>query len=91
MLLMLHPFALRRVAKNAAVAGPIDPVALTMMAVNQLGPATIRTATNGKTLKVEVKDERVAQIFRAALEEMQKTRSTDRLVDVVVAGASGGN
>ncbi len=66
------------------------PVALTMMAVNQLGPATVRTATNGKSLKVEVADERVAQIFRAALEEMQKTRSTDRLVDIVVAGAAGG-
>jgi hypothetical protein len=91
MLLMLHPFAFRKVAKNAAAAGVIDPVALTMMAVNQLGPATIRTATNGKSLKVEVADERVAQIFRAALEEMQKTRSTDRLVDVVVAGASGGS
>ncbi len=90
MLLMLHPFAFRRVAKNAA-AGAVDPVALTMMAVNQLGPATVRTAANGKSLKVEVADERVARIFRAALEEMQKTRTTDRLVDIVVAGASGGS
>ncbi len=90
MLLMLHPFAFRKMAKNAAAAGAIDPVALTMMAVNQLGPATVRTAANGKSLKVEVADERVARIFRAALEEMQKTRTTDRLVDIVVAGAAGG-
>jgi hypothetical protein len=88
MLLMLHPFAFRKVAKNAADAGTVDPVALTMMAVNQLGPATMRTATNGKSLQIEVPDERVAQIFRAALEEMQKKRTTDRLVDIVVAGVN---
>jgi hypothetical protein len=32
----------------------------------------------------------VAKIFRAALEEMQKKRSTDRLVDIVVAAAASG-
>ena len=63
----------------------IDPVALTMLAVNRLGPATVRTATNGKALTVVVPDLRVAEIFRAALLEMQKTRCTDRLVDIVVA------
>lgn len=62
----------------------VDPVALTMMAVNRLGPATVRTATNGKALTVAVPDARTAEIFRAALSEMQKTRCTDRLVDVVV-------
>lgn len=65
----------------------IDPVLLTMLAVNRLGPATIRTATNGKAQTVAVDDERIARIFRAALDEMQKTRRTDRLVDVVVAAA----
>ncbi len=63
----------------------IDPVLLTMLAVNRLGPATIRTATNGKAQTVSVDDERIARIFRAALDEMQKTRRTDRLVDIVVA------
>ncbi|MDE1968418.1 MAG: hypothetical protein KGI92_05885 [Alphaproteobacteria bacterium] len=63
----------------------IDPVLLTMLAVNRLGPATIRTATNGKAQIVSVDDERIARIFRAALDEMQKTRRTDRLVDIVVA------
>ena len=63
----------------------IDPVVLTMLAVNRLGPATIRTATNGKAQTVAVNDERIARIFRAALDEMQKTRRTDRLVDIVVA------
>ena len=69
---------------TAVPAPTIDPVALTMMAVNRLGPATVRTATNGKALTVAVPDARTAEIFRAALSEMQKTRITDRLVDVVV-------
>lgn len=73
-----------RVAHLTAPAPTIDPVALTMLAVNRLGPATLRTATNGKALTVSVPDRRVAEIFRAALLEMQKTRSTDRLVDIVV-------
>lgn len=62
----------------------IDPVALTMLAVNRLGPATLRTATDGKAQTVAVPDARTAAIFRAALDEMQKTRRTDRLVAVVV-------
>lgn len=62
----------------------IDPVALTMLAVNRLGLATLRTATSGKALTVSVPDARTADIFRAALDEMQKTRLTDRLVAVVV-------
>jgi len=75
----------RRRHRAAAITVPtIDPVALTMMAVNRLGPATVRTATNGKALTVTVPDARTAEIFRAALSEMQKTRLTDRLVDVVV-------
>ena len=72
----------RRAAPTPAPT--IDPVALTMLAVNRLGPATLRTATNGKALTVSVPDARTADIFRAALDEMQKTRLTDRLVAVVV-------
>jgi hypothetical protein len=66
------------------VPAAIDPVALTMLAVNRLGLATLRTATSGKALTVTVPDARTAAIFRAALDEMQKTRRTDRLVAVVV-------
>lgn len=69
----------------AATPAPgIDPVALTMLAVNRLGPATVRTATHGRALTVAVPDARTAEIFHAALQEMQKTRRTDRLVDVIV-------
>jgi len=82
---MLDTLALRPPQPVEPAGGALDPVALTMLAVNQLGPATIRTATNGKAVTLEVADERVAQIFRAALDEMQKTRRTDRLVGIKVA------
>ncbi len=79
----LHPVA------STPIAAPIDPVTLTMLAVNRLGPATLRTATNGKALTIAVPDAHTAEIFRAALREMQKTRRTDRLVDVVVTEEAG--
>lgn len=78
----------RAVQPRKGSAPTIDPVALTMLAVNRLGPATLRTATNGKALTIAVPDARTADIFRAALLEMQKTRRTDRLVDVVVTGGT---
>ena len=67
----------------------IDPVELTVMAVNRLGLATFRTATNGKVSTVAVPDARTAEIFRAALREMQKSRGTDRLIQVVVTADDG--
>ena len=82
-----RPHRARHAVKVQSPAPTIDPVALTMMAVNRLGPATLRTATNGKALTIAVPDARTADIFRAALREMQKTRHTDRLVDVIVAGS----
>ena len=84
----------RRLGRHRHVAGPlppasrspaIDPVALTVLAVNRLGPATLRTVANGRPLSVTVPDEQVGAIFRAALAEMQKTRTTDRLIDIVIA------
>lgn len=68
----------------------IDPVALTVLAVNRLGPATLRTVAHGKPLTVSVPNARIGEIFRAALAEMQKTRTTDRLIDVVIAGEDAG-
>ncbi len=73
-------------AAPAPVTGiEIDPVMLTMLAVNRLGPATMRTATNGRRVVVTVPDGEVAEIFRQALMAMQKARITDRLVEIVVA------
>ena len=66
----------------------IDLVELTILAVNRLGPATLRTVANGKPLTVTVPDQRTGEIFRAALQEMQKTRLTDRLVAILVDDAA---
>jgi len=79
-----RPHRARHRVVAPTVVPTIDPVALTMLAVNRLGPATLRTATSGKALTVSVPDARTADIFRAALDQMQKTRLTDRLVAVVV-------
>jgi hypothetical protein len=86
-----YRLALRRRRRHRSANPPlptpvaIDPVALTVLAVNRLGPATLRTVANGKPLTVTVPDARIGEIFRAALGEMQKTRSTDRLIDIVIA------
>jgi hypothetical protein len=66
-------------------AAAVDPVALTVLAVNRLGPATLRTVANGKPQTVKVPDARTGEIFRAALAQMQRTRLTDRLIDIVIA------
>lgn len=80
-----HSTLLMTAPGGGGLAAPaLDPVALTILAVNRLGPATLRTAANGKTLTVAVPDARVGEIFRAALVEMQKARRTDRLVEIVV-------
>ena len=76
----------RKRLRQVTPAPAVDPVALTMLAVNRLGLATLRTATSGKAMTVSVPDAHTADIFRAALDEMQKTRFTDRLVEVVVIG-----
>jgi hypothetical protein len=67
----------------------LDPVALTVLAVNRLGLATFRSATTGKAATVAVPDARTAEIFRAALCEMQKNRRTDRMIDVVIRAEDG--
>jgi hypothetical protein len=67
----------------------VDPVALTVLAVNRLGLATFRSATTGKAATVSVPDARTAEIFRAALSEMQKNRRTDRMIDVVIRAEDG--
>ena len=76
-------------APQTAPVPQLDPVELTVLAVNRLGLATFRTSTSGKAATVAVPDARTAEIFRAALREMQKHRRTDRLVDVVVAVDDG--
>ena len=68
-----------------ALPQPIDPVALTVMAVRLLGPATFRAVSYGTEVVVQVPDHATCEIFRAALQETQKARRTDRLIRVEIA------
>jgi hypothetical protein len=70
---------------QAARPAPIDPVALTVLALNRLGPATFRTVSLGTSVTVTVPDDATGDIFRAALGQTQKARATDRLICIKVA------
>jgi hypothetical protein len=63
----------------------VDPIELTVMALNILAPALSRATTTGKKVTVTVPDRRTADIFRAALSQSQQTRATDRLIDIAIA------
>ena len=63
----------------------IDPVALTILALNRLGPAMFRAVSYGTAVTVTVPDLATCEIFRAALLETQKARCTDRLIRVEIA------
>jgi hypothetical protein len=60
----------------------IDPIALTILAVNLLGPATLRAVFLGVAVTVAAPDPATAAIFRAALSQMKARRPTDRLISV---------
>jgi hypothetical protein len=86
------PFKLRRRRHKGAPVFPfftdlIDPVELTVMALNILAPALSRANTTGKKVTVTVPDARTGEIFRAALAQSQQIRATDRLIDIVTAEA----
>ena len=74
-------------APESAAAG-LDLVTICILAVNRLAPATLRSAVSGKALKVVVPDPQVGAVFRAALDRMGATRTTDRLIEIVVDGTS---
>jgi hypothetical protein len=71
-----------------SAAAPIDAIALTVLAVNRLGPATLRAVSLGVPVTVAVPDCKTAAIFQAALSEMRKARPTDRLVSVELTSES---
>ena len=61
-----------------------DPVKIAVLAMETLGRASMRAAFTGIEVKVAVPDDATAAIFRAALSETARNRSTDQLVRVVV-------
>jgi hypothetical protein len=82
-------FGLRRRRRSGKAfpffTGLVDPVELTVMALNILAPALSRATTTGKKVTVTVPDAQTGAIFRAALKQSQQTRATDRLIDIVMA------
>ena len=75
-------------ALESDAAAGLDLVTICILAVNRLAPATLRSAAFGKALKVVVPDPEVGAVFRAALDRMGMTRSTDRLIEIVVEGSA---
>ena len=78
---------LPRPRRALAVQGAND-IELVVLAVDRLGPASLRAASIGRPVEVEVPDERTASIFRAALDETRARRPTDRLISLVVRDAT---
>jgi hypothetical protein len=62
-------------------------VALVVLAIDRLGPATLRTISTGRQVQVEVPDRYTAEIFRAALARTAARRPTDSLVKVASPAA----
>lgn len=75
---------------DGVLDGVVDQMAeqvdLVVLSIETLGFAILRAITSGKAHTVTVPDERTADVFRAALAETQKSRPTDRLIEVVVSG-----
>lgn len=69
--------------QETAPAQP-DPVKLAVLAMENLGRASMRAAFTGVAVEVAVPDDATAAIFRAALSETARNRSTDQLIRVVV-------
>ena len=61
-----------------------DPVRIAVLAIESLGRASMRAALTGIEVRVAVPNEATAAVFRAALAETSRTRTTDRLVRVVI-------
>ncbi len=61
----------------------MDGATLVALAMDRLTPALLRASIIGVPVTVEVPDERIAEVFRAALAQTRAGRPTDRLVEVV--------
>jgi hypothetical protein len=61
-----------------------DLVRIALLAMETLGPASMRASFTGTEVRVAVPDDALARIFRAVLAESSRRRATDRLIRVVV-------
>jgi hypothetical protein len=60
-------------------------VALVALAIDRLGPASLRAISTGRRVEVVVPDADIAAIFRAALARTARRRPTDLLVKISAA------
>ena len=73
----------QRFADRKATQTP-DPVSLAVLAIDRIGPATVRACASGVEARVTAPDEVTAEILRAALALTALRRDTDRLIQIVV-------
>jgi len=74
---------LHRFAGPKATQTP-DPVLLAVLAIDRVGPATVRACASGVEVRVTAPDEATATVLRAALAQTARRRRTDRLIRIVV-------
>jgi hypothetical protein len=80
---LLHKFAHKGVWAQPATTTP-DPVSLAIFAIDRVGPAAVRACASGLEVRVAAPDEATARVFRAALAETARRRTTDQLIRIVV-------
>jgi len=74
--ILMHKFAPERETP--------DPVSLAIFAIDRVGPAAVRACASGLEVRVAAPDEATAAVFRAALAQTARRRSTDQLIRIVV-------
>ena len=81
-----HDFPATRplIEPAAPIRAAPDLVRIAVLAMEGLGSASLREAFTGKEVHVAVPDATIAAIFRAAIAETARTRSTDRLIRIVI-------
>ncbi len=72
------------IAARAAATPCPDPVMIATLAIDHVGPATVRAVASGIEVRVNAPDEATAAVFRTALANTARRRSTDRLVRIIV-------
>jgi hypothetical protein len=70
--------------RDGAPAPGLDPVMIATLAIDHVGPATVRAVASGIEVRVTAPDEATAAVFRTALANTARRRSTDRLVRIIV-------
>lgn len=75
------------VVREAVVAPAAVDAALVAEALVRLAPAASRAALYGTEVTLRLDDERLAEVFRLALDQTAKERPTNRLVKIIVTPA----